>query len=108
MHVGWVGQYVENRRTFLRLGNHSPNIVFADIGIDFEPHTDGGAWFDVPVQVWPPDMSEVSNALGATYCLTGDVEIFGSDLAISVELSDTRDGRIVWGEGIFGKVDDAH
>lgn len=37
-----------------------------------------------------PDMSDVRNVLGATYCLTGDVEIFGSDLAISVELSDTR------------------
>lgn len=55
-----------------------------------------------------PDMTEVRNALGATYCLTGDVEIFGSNLAISVELSDTRDGQIVWGERMSGKIDDVH
>ncbi len=55
-----------------------------------------------------PDMDAIRTALGATYCLTGEVEIFGSDLALTVELADTRDGRIVWGDRRSGKVEDVH
>jgi DNA-binding winged helix-turn-helix (wHTH) protein/tetratricopeptide (TPR) repeat protein len=55
-----------------------------------------------------PDMDVIRKKLGATYCLTGEVEIFGSDLALTVELADTRDGRIVWGDRQSGKVDDVH
>jgi TolB-like protein/Tfp pilus assembly protein PilF len=55
-----------------------------------------------------PDMDAIRTTLGATYCLTGEVEIFGSDLALTVELADTRDGRIVWGDRRSGKVDDVH
>jgi TolB-like protein len=55
-----------------------------------------------------PEMEVIRTSLGASYCLTGEVEIFGSDLALTVELADTRDGRIVWGDRRSGKVDDVH
>jgi TolB-like protein len=55
-----------------------------------------------------PDLDAIREKLGAGYCLSGDVEVFGSGLAISVELSDTREGRVVWGERLSGKVDDVH
>lgn len=55
-----------------------------------------------------PDMDAIRTKLGATYCLTGDVEIFGSNLALTAELADTRDGHIVWGDRMAGKVDDVH
>lgn len=55
-----------------------------------------------------PDMDAIRDTLGASYCLTGEVEIFGVALALTVELADTRDGRIVWGDRLSGKVDDVH
>ncbi len=55
-----------------------------------------------------PDMDAIRTKLGASYCLSGEVEIFGSDLALTVELADTRDGRIVWADRQSGKVDDVH
>lgn len=55
-----------------------------------------------------PDLDTIRDVLGASYCLSGDVEVLGSGLALSVELSDTRDGRVVWGERLSGKVDDVH
>ncbi|MCR8723488.1 winged helix-turn-helix domain-containing protein [Frigidibacter sp. ROC022] len=55
-----------------------------------------------------PDMASIRGLLGATYCLTGDVEILEPRLALSVELSDTRDGRIVWSDRISGRIEDVH
>jgi DNA-binding winged helix-turn-helix (wHTH) protein/tetratricopeptide (TPR) repeat protein len=55
-----------------------------------------------------PDLDQVRTTLGAAYCLTGDVEIFGPNLTIAVELSDTRNGQIVWGERSSGKIEDVH
>lgn len=54
------------------------------------------------------DKSEIHRVLGAKYCLTGDVEIFGTELAITVELSDTRNNVVLWGERLSGKIDDVH
>lgn len=55
-----------------------------------------------------PNMDSIRTALGASYCLTGDVEIFGANLVLSVELVDTRDSHIVWGDRLSGKIDDVH
>ena len=55
-----------------------------------------------------PDLDQVRKALGAIYCLTGDVEIFGPSLCITVELSDTRTGQVVWSERSSGKIEDVH
>ncbi len=45
-----------------------------------------------------PDIDRVRTVLGARYCLNGTIEIAGETAAISVELVDTRDGRLIWGE----------
>lgn len=55
-----------------------------------------------------PDFEQIRTALGAAYCLTGDVELFGPNLTIAVELADTRDGRVVWSERRSGKIEDVH
>ena len=57
-----------------------------------------------------PDTSldEVRKALNVRYCLAGVVEISGSMMSISVELSDTSDRGIVWSEQFRGKIDAVH
>ena len=54
------------------------------------------------------DIIEIGKLLGVRYCLTGAVEIRGQRLAVTVELADTRDGRIVWAERFGGLLDDVH
>ena len=54
------------------------------------------------------DLSEVGKVLGVRYCLTGIVEVSGQQLAVTIELVDTRSGEIVWGERYSGSVDDIH
>lgn len=54
------------------------------------------------------DLSEVGATLGARYCLTGCVEIYGARMTISMELSDTRDGGVVWAERFSAPVEDVH
>lgn len=55
-----------------------------------------------------PDFRTIRTSLGANYCLSGIVEIFGKSLAVEVELVDTRSGGVVWGERFPAKVDDIH
>ena len=55
-----------------------------------------------------PDLSVIRSNLGAAYCLAGDVEIIGARVAISVELFDTRDERVIWCETLSGGIDDIH
>lgn len=54
------------------------------------------------------DLGEVGRLLGVRYCLTGSVELRGRQLAVTVELLDTRDGGIVWAERFAGGLDDVH
>ncbi len=54
------------------------------------------------------DMGDVGRLLGVRYCLSGTVEVAGASLAVTVELTDTRDGGIVWAEHFAGSVDDVH
>lgn len=51
---------------------------------------------------------EVRKALHVQYCLAGVVEISGSMMSISVELSDTSDPGIVWSERFRGRIDAVH
>ncbi|MCW5889318.1 MAG: winged helix-turn-helix domain-containing protein [bacterium] len=53
-------------------------------------------------------LEDVGRRLGVRYCLTGTAEILGSHLTVAVELSDTRDARIVWAERFDGGVGDVH
>ena len=55
-----------------------------------------------------PDVRVVGRALGVRYCLTGFIEVDGSSLAISVELSDTADGSVVWSDRFSGRIDGIH
>ena len=54
------------------------------------------------------DIGEIGRLLGVRYCLSGTVEIAGASLAVTVELSDTRDCGVVWAERFAGAVDDVH
>jgi len=55
-----------------------------------------------------PDMREIGQLLGVRYGLTGTVEVPGKHLAVTTELVDTRDGRVVWAERFAGSIDDVH
>jgi TolB-like protein len=54
------------------------------------------------------DPAEIGRLLNVCYYLSGSVEMAGRRLAVTVELIDTRDGGIVWGEHFAGAVDDVH
>ena len=51
------------------------------------------------------DIGEMATMLGAQYAVSGLVELFGSDMAVSVELSDTRNGEVVWTNRLSGKLE---
>jgi TolB-like protein len=44
------------------------------------------------------DFSEIRGALNVRYCLSGVVEVQGPMLTIGVELADTQDSGVIWGE----------
>jgi TolB-like protein len=54
------------------------------------------------------DLGEVGKMLGARYCLSGTVELAGRTLTVTVQLVDTRDGGVVWGDRLSSAVDDVH
>lgn len=55
-----------------------------------------------------PDMAEIGALLRVRYCLTGMVEVFGSTIVMTVELTDTRDGGILWADRFKATIDDVH
>jgi len=54
------------------------------------------------------EFAEIGQLLGVRYCLCGSVEVVGRSLAISVELVDTLDSRLVWADRLAGPLDDVH
>ena len=54
------------------------------------------------------DTGEIGRLLDVRYCLSGTVEVAGASLAVTVELTDTRDGGVVWAEHFGGSIDDVH
>lgn len=52
------------------------------------------------------NVSEVGSILGARYVLTGTVEMFGSQGAVSVELLQASDQKVVWAERFPVTMDD--
>ena len=54
------------------------------------------------------DPDAVRLALGASYCVTGVVEIFGKNIAIVVELIDAHTHDVIWSERFPAKIDDVH
>ncbi len=55
------------------------------------------------------DAREVGRLLGVRYCVSGSIErVRGSNLHVSVELVDTRDGGLVWAERYEAHGDDVY
>lgn len=55
-----------------------------------------------------PDPTEIGKLLGVRYCLSGTVEISGTTLVVTVQLSDTRDSRVVWADRFVSGIADVH
>lgn len=53
-------------------------------------------------------LEEVRQKLNVRYCLTGLVEVSGATLSVSVELSDTQHGGIVWSERFRAEIGAVH
>ncbi len=51
---------------------------------------------------------EAGHLLYVRYCLTGTFEVARRQLVVTVELTDTRGGEVVWAERYSGSVDDVH
>ena len=54
------------------------------------------------------DLSTLHSLLGAGFCLSGRVERIGARLGVSVDLSDTRSGGVIWSERIERPLVDVH
>lgn len=54
------------------------------------------------------DFAQVGTVLGVRYCLSGVVEITSSTLAVTVQLVDTRNAGVVWGDRFVSKIADVH
>jgi TolB-like protein/Flp pilus assembly protein TadD len=54
------------------------------------------------------DIDAIRQSLGADYCISGIVEIFGKRIAVAVELVDTRSNRVIWSERFPSTIDDIH
>lgn len=54
------------------------------------------------------DVQDTGRQLGVRYCLTGTVERHLGNMVLSVELTDTLSGEMVWGETFQFPVDDIH
>lgn len=55
-----------------------------------------------------PDLGAVGRVLGARYCLTGTLELFGRAMATTVELAECESRAVIWGERFAGTFDDVH
>lgn len=54
------------------------------------------------------DLEDIRRRLGVRYCLTGSVEVLGSNVLVSVVLSDTEDGGVIWADRFRASMDDIH
>lgn len=54
------------------------------------------------------DMTEIHSVLKTDYVLTGDIEIFGSRVAVNLELVDSRSAHVIWADRLSGPLDEVH
>ena len=54
------------------------------------------------------DLAGLHSVLGASYCLSGRVELFGKQLEVSVDLVDTRNGALIWSDRFERPIADVH
>lgn len=55
-----------------------------------------------------PDFVPIGAVLGVRYCLSGVVEISNATLAVTVQLVDTRNAGVVWGDRFVSSLADVH
>jgi TolB-like protein len=55
-----------------------------------------------------PDIARIGETLGVHYCLSGTLEGEGDQMAITVDLVDTRSLRVIWGDRYVSPVDAIH
>ena len=55
-----------------------------------------------------PDLGDVGVTLGVRYVVSGVVEIVGEQITVTVDLVDSKNGGVLWGDIISGRVDDVH
>jgi TolB-like protein len=54
------------------------------------------------------DVVGIGRMLGVRYVLCGSADVSGPRLAVTVELADTRDGRVLWADRFAGAIGDVH
>ncbi len=54
------------------------------------------------------DLAGLHSVLGASYCLSGRVELFGTQLEVNVDLVDTRTEALIWSDRFERPVADVH
>jgi len=54
------------------------------------------------------DFMEIGRLLGVRYCVRGTLEMYGSRVAILVDLIETGSGSIIWGERFAGDIGELH
>jgi TolB-like protein len=54
------------------------------------------------------DFGDIGRLLRVRYCLHGTLEVSAPNLAVTVQLVDTKDGGIVWADRFSGRIDDVH
>ena len=55
-----------------------------------------------------PDFETIARMLGVRYCLSGLIEAGGAEIAVTVELASTVDGRVIWSDRFTGPVSHVH
>lgn len=53
-------------------------------------------------------IDEIGRLLGVRYCLSGTMELAAGRLAVTTDLVDTRDARVIWADRFVGPLDDVH
>ncbi|HVY84255.1 MAG TPA: winged helix-turn-helix domain-containing protein [Caulobacterales bacterium] len=53
-------------------------------------------------------LENVRATLNVRYCLSGVVEVLGRTMTVAVELADTQDSGVVWGDRFRGEIDAVH
>lgn len=54
------------------------------------------------------DIVEIGRVLGVRYCLTGTIEMSGDDIIVAVELADTKNAGVLWGERFAARIEAIH
>ncbi|WP_370339483.1 winged helix-turn-helix domain-containing tetratricopeptide repeat protein [Parvularcula marina] len=55
-----------------------------------------------------PDLAEIGRLLGVRYCVSGAVEVQGSNISVTVDLAETESGTALWGERYDARIEDVH